>query len=458
MIWLTPIVEQIHDAVDEGTGLSYGFHGYWARDWSALDPSFGTKKDLAELVEKAHKNGIRIMLDAVSNHTGPVTEEDSVYPNDWVRTAPKCTYQSYDTYINCTLVENLPDVKTESNDNVDLPPFLAEKWKKEGRYETEVASLNDFFKTTGYPRAPRFYIMKWLSDYIREYGIDGYRVDTAKHTYENVWADFRNVCDASFAEFKKNNPTKVLDNNAFFMVGEVYGYNIGSKKLYDFGDKKVDYFANGFTALINFDFRNEVKMDYEPLFSKYSAILNSDLKGKTVMNYVSSHDDSSPFDANRTKSIESGTKLLLTPGISQVYYGDETARPLIIEGTKGDATLRSNMNWNDIEANTETQKVLLHWQKLGIFRRNHPAIGAGVHQEISMSPYVFNRTFSKDNYSDTVVIGLDLPKGKKEISVGTQFKNGTKLRDAYSGISTEVTNGKVTIDSKFDIVLLELAK
>ena len=176
------------------------------------------------------------------------------------------------------------------------------------------------------------------------------------------------------------------------------------------------------------------------------------------MNYVSSHDDSSPFDANRTKSIESGTKLLLTPGISQVYYGDETARPLIIEGTKGDATLRSNMNWNDIEANTETQKVLLHWQKLGVFRRNHPAIGAGVHQEISMSPYVFNRTFSKDNYSDTVVIGLDLPKGKKEISVGTQFKNGTKLRDAYSGISTEVTNGKVTIDSEFDIVLLELVK
>jgi alpha-amylase len=458
VIWLTPIVEQIHDAVDEGTGLSYGFHGYWARDWSALDPSFGTKKDLAELVEKAHKNGIRIMLDAVINHTGPVTAEDSVYPNDWVRTAPKCTYQSYDTYINCTLVENLPDVKTESNENVDLPPFLAEKWKKEGRYETEVASLNDFFKTTGYPRAPRFYIMKWLSDYIREYGIDGYRVDTAKHTYENVWSDFRNVCDASFAEFKKNNPTKVLDNNAFFMVGEVYGYNIGAKKLYDFGDKKVDYFANGFTALINFDFRNEAKMDYEPLFSKYSAILNSDLKGKTVMNYVSSHDDSSPFDANRTKSIESGTKLLLAPGISQVYYGDETARPLIIEGTKGDATLRSNMNWNEMETNPETQKVLLHWQKLGVFRRNHPAIGAGVHQEISMSPYVFSRTFSKDNYSDIVVIGLDLPKGKKEISVGTQFKNGTKLRDAYSGISTEVTNGKVIIDTEFDIVLLELAK
>jgi maltooligosyltrehalose synthase len=50
-IWVTPIVEQIHDAVDEGTGLSYGFHGYWTRDWTALDPNFGTK-DLANLVQK----------------------------------------------------------------------------------------------------------------------------------------------------------------------------------------------------------------------------------------------------------------------------------------------------------------------------------------------------------------------------------------------------------------------
>ncbi len=458
VIWLTPIVEQIHDAVDEGTGLSYGFHGYWARDWSALDPSFGTKKDLAELVQKAHKHGIRIMLDAVINHTGPVTVEDSVYPNDWVRTAPKCTYKSYDTYINCTLVDNLPDVKTESNDKVELPPFLVEKWKKEGRYEAEVASLNTFFKKTGFPKAPRFYIMKWLSDYIRDYGIDGYRVDTAKHTYENVWADFRKVCDLSFAEYKKNNPKKVLDSNPFFMVGEVYGYNIGAKKLYDFGDRKVDYFANGFTSLINFDFRNEAKMTYEPLFSKYSGILNTDLKGKTVMNYISSHDDSSPFDATRTKSIESATKLLLAPGISQVYYGDETARSLVVEGTQGDATLRSNMNWDAIKTNSETQKVLLHWQKLGQFRKNHPAIGAGIHQQISSSPYVFDRTFTQKDYTDKVVIGLDLPNGKKEISVGKNFKNGTQLHDAYSNKIVVVTNGNVSIDSEFDIVLLELKK
>ncbi len=454
-IWMTPVVEQIHDGVDEGTGFTYGFHGYWARDWTALDPSFGTKKDLAELVQKAHSKGIRILLDAVINHTGPITAEDSAYPNDWVRTTPKCTYKSYDTYINCTLVENLPDVKTESNENVALPPFLIEKWKKEGRYEQEVAELDAFFAKTGYPHAPKYYIMKWLSDYITDYGIDGYRVDTVKHTYEDVWADFKKVCDQAFADFKKNNPEKVLDNNSFFTVGEVYGYNISAKKLFDFGDKKVDYFANGFTGLINFDFRNEAKMNYEELYSKYNTILQNDLKGYTVMNYVSSHDDSFPYDKKREKTFESGTKLLLAPGISQVYYGDESARPLDIFGTTGDATLRSLMNWEHVKTNPETQMVLLHWQKLGKFRKNHPAIGAGIHQEISASPYVFSRTFSKDNFIDKLVIGLDLPKGHKEISVGIIFENGTKLKDAYSGKEAKVSNGKIIIDTEFDIVLLE---
>lgn len=455
VIWMTPVVEQIHDGVNEGTGFTYGFHGYWTRDWSALDPNFGTKKELAELVQKAHAKGIKIMLDAVINHTGPVTSEDSVYPNDWVRTLPKCSYNAYDTYIKCTLVENLPDILTESNENVELPSFLVNKWKKEGRYDKEVASLDTFFKQTGFPRAPKYYIMKWLSDYIYDFGIDGYRVDTVKHTEEDVWADFRKVCDMKFAEFKKKNPKKVMDNNPFFMIGEVYGYTIGGKNIYDFGDKKVDYFKYGFSALINFDFRNEAKMNYEELFSKYSNILQNDLKGNTVMNYVSSHDDSYPFDKKREKTFESGTKLLLAPGISQVYYGDESARSLDIEGTQGDATLRSNMNWNEILNDSTTKDNLLHWQKLGVFRKNHPSVGAGVHNQISASPYIFSRTFIKGKYSDKVLVGLDLPVGEKSILVGTTFSNGTKLKDAYSGKTTTVVKNVVKLTTAFNIVLLE---
>ncbi len=455
-IWMTPIVEQIHDSVDEGSGNTYGFHGYWTKDWTALDPSFGTREDLFELVQKAHAKGIRIMLDAVINHTGQTTNLDPKYPENWVRSTPNCIYNSYDTNINCTLVAGLFDVKTESKENVSLPPFLIEKWKKEGRYEQEVAELDAFFKTTGYPRAPRYYIMKWLADYITDYGIDAYRVDTVKHTTEDVWADFTTVCTNAFATYKTKNPTKVLDNNSFFTVGEVYGYSIGNKKIYDFGDKKVDYFAQGFTSLINFDFRNEAKMDYEPLFSKYSDILHTDLQGKTVMNYTTSHDDGYPFDKKREKTFEAGTKLLLAPGISQVYYGDELARSLEIVGAQGDATLRSNMNWDDLLTNKMTYKLLFHYQRLGQFRANHPAIGAGIHKQLSFGDqYVFGRIYSKDSYNDTVVIGLDLPIGKKEISVENLFKDGTPVHDFYSGISSTVENGKVSIDSQYGIVLLE---
>jgi len=456
VIWLTPIVEQIHDATDEGTGVSYGYHGYWARDWTALDPNFGTKEDLKELVKTAHSNGIRIVLDAVINHTGPVTNEDSVFPNDWVRTDTQCTYQDYESTVTCTLVKNLPDIRTESNEQVELPSFLVEKWKSEGRYEQEVKELDAFFERTGYPRAPRFYIIKWLTDYITEFGIDGYRADTVKHTEAYVWQEFRAQCDYAFAEYKKNNHEEVLDENPFYLVGEVYNYNIATGKLFDFGDKQVDYFDNSFHSLINFGFKYDAKGDYESLFSKYSRLLHNELKGLGTLNYLTSHDDGSPFDAKREKPIEAITKLILTPGTSQLYYGDETVRPLVIEGTVGDATLRSVMNWDSVKQNKKTKKVLVHAQKLGKFRANHPAVGAGTHQMITQNPYVFYRSFYKGDYSDIVVIGLDLPTGSKTLDVSNIFKNGDVVHDAYSNQEIAVRDGMVTLNSDFNIVLLEL--
>lgn len=453
-IWMTPIVEQIHGFTDEGTGKTYAYHGYWAKDWSALDPNFGTKKDLKELVEKAHKKGIRIVLDAVINHTGPVTNLDPVYPQDWVRTSPTCTYNNYKNTTECTLVANLPDIKTEDNTPVELPKMLTDKWKKEGRYDSEMKSLDEFFTKTGYPRAPKYYIMKWLSDYVREDGIDGYRVDTAKHTNADVWKDFQKVCQDAFDEYKKNNPSKVLDNEPFYTVGEVYGYGISQKQIYNYGDKKVNFFENGFHSLINFDFKGDANKSYEELFSSYDRLLHSDLKGKSVLNYLTSHDDGSPFDKNRTRTYEAATKLLLAPGVSQIYYGDESARPLEVKGAEGDANLRSDMNWNDEKTNPETQKLLKYYQILGKFRANHPAIGAGFHKMISKSPYYFSRILNDDK----VIIGLDIKGDLKEVNVEGVFANGTQIRDFYSKASMPVIDGKVSFYSNSSVVLLEKIK
>lgn len=455
-IWMTPVVEQIHGGTDEGTGVTYGFHGYWTRDWTRIDPNFGSKKDLQELVELAHKKGIRILLDAVINHTGPVTEKDPVWPSEWVRTDPQCVYKNSATTIPCTLVKNLPDVKTESNEAVALPPQLIAKWKNEGRYDEEIAELDAFFERTGYPRAPRFYIIKWLTDYINEFGIDGYRVDTVKHVENSVWQEFKKECDVAFNQWKKDHPNEVLDETPFYLVGEVYGYGIGSGQSYDFGDKSVNYFDNAFQSLINFQFKWDVKQKpIEEVFRLYSDVFRYNLKGFGAMNYISSHDDGQPYDPLRKKPLLAGTLLLLSPGTSQIYYGDETARSLVVEETKGDATLRSFMNWSQIDKN---KKTLIHWQKLGIFRENHASIGAGIHQKLSEKPYVFSRVFSKDKYLDKVVVALDLSKGEKNITVGNVFSNGEILRDAYSGKEITVKNGKVILNTEETIVLLEKKK
>ena len=458
-IWFTPVFEQIHGSTDEGTGVTYAYHGYWTKDWTNLDPNFGTKEDLVNLIEVAHSSGIRIVMDAVINHTGPVTAQDPVWPKDWVRTDKQCTYDNYENTVSCTLVKNLPDIRTESDKEVKLPPELVKKWKAEGRYEQEVEELNTFFERTGYPRAPRFYIIKWLTDYITEFGIDGYRADTVKHVEEYVWQEFKVECDYAFAQFKKDNPEKVLDNNDFYLVGEVYNYGIGTGQWFDFGDKKVNYFDKSFHSLINFQFKSDARSDgYETLFKKYSDLLNKELKGYGTLNYVSSHDDSQPLDPKRLKPYATANKLLLSPGAAQVYYGDESARPLIVEGTSGDANLRSFMNWDKIDTDDRTKSILQHWQKLGQFRAKHPAIGAGIHQMITQQPYYFYRSYSKGSYNDLVVIGLGVHKGNKSIDVSKIFREGDTIQDFYSGVNDVVKKGRITIDSKYDIVLLEKIK
>ena len=453
-IWMTPIVEQVHDGTDEGTGYTYAYHGYWTKDWTQLDPNFGNFDDLAALVEAAHSKGIRVLLDAVINHTGPVTPMDAVWPEEWVRTQPKCTYESFETTVECTLVENLPDIKTESNDDVALPPALIEKWKQEGRYDTEMAELDAFFERTGYPRAPRFYIMKWLTDYITDFGIDGYRVDTVRHTEAFVWQEFKKQCDYAFTAWKQANPELVLDDTPFYTVGEVYGYKINDGLMTNFGDVKKDYYKDAFTAMINFDLRSqEADVDYEAVFSRYDSILNTTLADYGTLSYLTSHDDGYPYDKERQNTYTAANLLLLTPGGSQMYYGDEVGRSLLIDGTNGDATLRSSMDWEAYANDPEAQQLLAHYQKLGQFKNNHLAVGIGRHQQLASAPYTFQREYAAGN--DTVVVALNAPQGEKIIEIGMAFVEGSSVRDAYSGQTALVKDGKVSLNSDDSVVLLE---
>lgn len=464
VLWMTPVFEQIKSHVDEGHGTNYGFHGYWMRDWTNIDPNFGTMEDLAELVKKAHAKGIRIMFDVVVNHTGPVTSIDSQWPDSWIRTGPTCTYKSYETTINCTLVENLPDIRTESDEAVELPQFLIDKWQSEGRLDQELASLDDFFNKTGYPRAPRFYIMKWIADYVRALGIDGFRVDTARHVEESVWTELLAIAQSAFDGWKNENPGEVLDENKFFMLGEVYNYSIFGGRNSDFGEgeKSVDYYNYGFNSLINFSFKDDMLLDPMQLFEKYDTVLNTgEFSNITTMNYISSHDDGTIHDRERNNVTDAITKLLLSQGMAQIYYGDETARKLTDTLATGDATLRTFMNWGDLIDNPTIQNHLNHSQVVGKFRAKHPAIGAGKHNRIQASsvdsPFIFSRTFDKGGISDQVIIVMGNSENKT-IPLGSNVKEGTKLFDAYSQQPYTVNNGNIISNSQSDLMLLEIVE
>jgi alpha-amylase len=461
-IWLTPPVEQIHAGTDEGTGKSYGFHGYWARDFTAVDANLGTEKDMKAFVEAAHAHGIRVLLDVVMNQTGPVTEDDPVWPSDWVRTGPQCTYQDAKTTIECTLVKNLPDFRTDSDAAVELPPALAAKWKAEGRYEREMKELDDFFARTGYPRAPRYYLMKWHSDWVRKYGVDGFRADTVKHVEAKAWGELHTVASAAYEDWKRAHPKQKLGDQPFYMTAEVYNYNIASGRMADLGGSdKVDYYAQGFDSMINFGLVwDAAQKSYEGLFSSYSDKLQGELKGKSVLNYLASHDFDKPFDAARAKPFESANKLLLAPGAAQIFYGDETARRLDVAEAQGDAKLRSFMNWDELAQNAardgyKIAEVRAHYAKLGLFRKAHVAVGAGVHQQLQAQPYVFKRTYDANGIHDKVVVALDLPAGEAAvIDVHGVFADGQKVKDYYSGKSAVVAKGKVSFAARNAVVLI----
>lgn len=454
-IWLTPFVEQIHGGVDEGTGKTYGYHGYWTRDWTAVDPALGTRSDLHAMVDAAHRHGIRVLMDAVINHTGPVTAQDPPWPDDWVRTGPNCTYKDYATTVDCTLVATLPDIRTDRDAPVDLPPALLEKWKQEDRRDQEVAGLDAFFRRTGFPRAPRYYVIKWLTDWVREFGFDGYRIDTAKHFGETVSAELKVEAGHAYQDWKRNHPAQVLDSLPFYTVGEVYGYAPNQGRQFNFGDRSVDFFAHGYDALINFAFKAEAHGSLDSLFTRYAATLNGGpLDGVAILNYVSSHDDGGPYDPDRKDPMGAGTRLLLAPGGAQIYYGDETARPLRVAGAQGDANLRSMMNWADLERGGATAAVLEHWRTLGRFRQAHPAVGAGVHRTLQAAPLIFSRTLEAKGVSDRVLVAMDQGAGTRTIPVFGVFRDGTELVDGYSGDRGRVVNGTITVTTSSGLVLL----
>ncbi len=455
-LWITAPYEQIHGWVQGGQKefKHYAYHGYYALDYTVLDKNMGTPEELRELVDTAHAQGIRILFDIVMNHPGYLDIQsardlkvDVLWP-DWDKDAN--LLRNYHNYIDYNSFKfgdwwgkpwvraglpgyldggrddltmqlaYLPDFRTESTEAVKLPKFLKEK------ADTRAVDLPN---TT-----VRGYLIKWLTDWVREYGIDGFRCDTVKHVEPAAWAALKDEAQKALLEFKAKNPTRKVDNAPFWMVGEFWGVGPTRHKLTE----------SGFDAMINFDFQQQEGAFAKPekLFKSYAQAQ----AGKPVhmLNYLSSH-DTELFE--RARLIEGGAALLLAPGGVQIFYGDETARPLgPVPRTDQQQATRSDMNWTAPDA-----KVLAHWRKLGTFRSRHRALATGEHKQLSETPYTFSRV--EPASGDRVVVAMGA-KGDVSLGVAGVFEDGQTLRDAYTGQIAKVVGGKVALKAE-SFVLLE---
>ena len=505
-IWITAPYEQVHGAVFGGGFKHYAYHGYYTLDYTEVDANMGTAEDLENFIDTAHKHGIRVIFDVVMNHSGYPDaytiaeyyganselltskwqksyfgESESSYKWEWDYTTKDSEHgalnytSKWDTSWFTTSwqrmmagrysdgynnTENdpeltgcsagLPDFMTEDSKGKPLPDILSKKWSKEGQLTEKTAETNAMLKACGYgsigSASVKQYLVAWLSNWVREYGVDGFRCDTAKHVTIDCWKDLNTQCDKALKEWRKNNPNKpgAQWTDDFWMTGEVYDQGLSM----NYGG--VDY-SQAFDSLINFGFQGKAGLKgsaLESTYSEYAAYCNSG-SGKNALSYVSSHDK-----GIGARGASVGTALLLCPGGVQTYYGDETSRQA--GGGSGDQPSRSQMTWND-------KACLANWQKVGRFRRDHIAVGAGQHKKISDSPYTFSRTYTgkatvgsetKTDYEDKVVVSLPGSAGTYEVSVGSVFADGTTLMDSYSGEEYTVSGGKVSVTCDSNGVIL----
>lgn len=431
-LWISVPFEQIHGWVgggDKGDFRHYGYHGYYPMDFTRLDANMGSDDDLRELIAQAHARGIRVLFDVVLNHAGYSTLADMqglgfgalrsgmaqylpprwsdwrpegfenlhAYHNlidyqhdawrnwwgkDWVR-AGIADYDAPPSVLVDPVKGSLaflPDFKTENPQPVTLPPFLQRK-----------------ADTRAVPREGyrvRDYLVEWLTFWVREFGVDGFRGDTVKHVELESWAALRQAADKARAEWSAANPDDPMSGSPFWMVGEVFGH----------GPQVNVYQDNGFDALINFAFQGELAAkgseclrQAEDGYRDYAELLAKNA-GHNFMSYASSH-DTSLFFAEQGEQLARqrglAGALLLAPGAVQIYYGDESARPLGPGGSDPQQGTRSPMNWA-AQQQEPIAELLAHWRLLGQFRARHPAIGAGRHQQLSTQPYAFARTLGAD--------------------------------------------------------------
>ena len=240
-IWLTPIFK--NKAVQPEDGPSAGYHGYWITDFTRVDPHLGTNADLTALVNAAHRRGMKVFFDIITNHTADVIGYTDGARTAYVskdqrpyRTATGTPFDDRDyagtsTFPPLNSSSSFPytPVLDPAEKDLKVPGWLNNVRLYHNRGNTtftgEDSQYGDFFGLddlfTERPRVVKGF-ERIYKTWVRDFGIDGFRIDTMKHVNDEFWESF----GPGLIRYAHRH-----GKPRFFMFGEVAfdGYDAGAK-------------------------------------------------------------------------------------------------------------------------------------------------------------------------------------------------------------------------------------
>lgn len=425
-IWITPIVENItsdqHDA-DTDTA-TYGYHGYWASDFTKLNQHLGTEEEFAALIDAAHSRGMKLMVDVVLNHAGYGTEK---YFNNILEGADGKKIKMLRDSSNTVSGDDKQDALS------DLPDFVTE--------DAEV----------------RNQLIKWQTDWMEKYKIDYYRVDTVKHVDSTTWSAF------------KNSLTKV--NPDFKMIGEYSGAGYANTAG-ELGTGSMD-------ALLDFDF-NDFAKDF--VGGKISTVENSLLKRNaalnntaTMGNFLNNHDDDtlqellvkkSGFSEEEAYNLMkvAATLQITAKGQPIIYYGDELGQAGANDWPY--QTNRRDFDWKELEAQkADSNSIYNHYKTMLSIRNAYTDVFARGSRTSVLSSDEGGYDVIARRYGDTTLyVGMNINKKATEVTIPVSAEAGSKMENLYDGNEYTVSADKtvtVTIPAAKDggtVILTEVKK
>ena len=409
-IWLTPWYDN-YDRLNqielkEGKP-STGFHGYNPQDFYAVEEHFGTLAKLKELVDAAHRSGIKIIQDQVVNHTGPY--------HPWVDDPPT------PTWFNGTKSNHLKNVFQTWVLHDPRPVEQLKRETMEGWFLDFLPDLNQ------HDREVSRYLIQNTLWWIGVSGLDGIRMDTWQYVPNEFWRDWNAALKREFPNFK--------------VVGEVKDGDVVHTSFFQGGRVRFDGIDSGLDSLLDFPLFYSVRHAFAEgkSIQAIPATLARDYlytNPDILVTLLGGHDDGR-FMSEKGATI-AGLKLanafvLTTRGVPQLYYGDEIAMTGPDEPTtRGD--------FPGGPRTREERELFDYIKRLIALRRELAPLRTGrlVNLYVSEQQYAYAR--------GPVIVAINNDDKQAEISFDTDFADGTRIHDRL-GVTAEavVREGKVRV-------------